>query len=188
MSIFRNFPFGVTHAANLQNGVRFFGKLLLGYSAVAVIGSSAFISLRTYQAHEWKTQNPQIEKPMRVPRIEELMRAPQVDEPVRALPLEEKRQRSPGNELVAVVGDEIRITIFEAAAGGLSVPQEAGVRAGNFITLPSQVLDSSGYILVPYAGKILALGRSSKEIQRDIERAIANRAIDPQVVVTIIRK
>src|ERR1043166_4051212 len=36
------------------------------------------------------------------------------------------------------VGDVVSVTIFEAASGGLFIPMEAGVRPGNFITLPTQ--------------------------------------------------
>ena len=35
------------------------------------------------------------------------------------------------------IGDVISVTIFEAAAGGLFIPAEAGVRPGNFVTLPN---------------------------------------------------
>ena len=37
--------------------------------------------------------------------------------------------------------------IFEAAAGGLFIPAEAGVRPGNFVTLPNQPIDTKGYHL-----------------------------------------
>jgi hypothetical protein len=39
--------------------------------------------------------------------------------------------------------------IFEAEAGGLFVPSEAGARPGNFVTLPEQIVDSNGNITVP---------------------------------------
>src|SRR5262249_32786613 len=52
------------------------------------------------------------------------------------------------------VGDMIGITIFEASAGGLFIPQEAGARAGNFVTIPNQQVDGHGNITVPYAGTI----------------------------------
>ena len=34
------------------------------------------------------------------------------------------------------IGDVVSVTIFEATAGGLFIPAEAGVRPGNFITIP----------------------------------------------------
>jgi polysaccharide export outer membrane protein len=48
----------------------------------------------------------------------------------------------------------VSVTIFEAEAGGLFVPSEAGARPGNFVTLPEQIVDSNGNITVPYAGTI----------------------------------
>ena len=72
-----------------------------------------------------------------------------------------------------------------SASGGLFIPAEAGIRPGNFVTLPSQSVDRSGVITVPYAGEIRAVGRTLPEIQRDIEKKLANRAIEPQVIVTL---
>lgn len=84
------------------------------------------------------------------------------------------------------IGDVVAVSIFEAAAGGLFIPAEAGVRPGNFVSLPNQNVDSAGYITVPYAGAVKANGRTPSEIQQDIVRAIGNRAIEPQVVVSLI--
>jgi polysaccharide biosynthesis/export protein len=82
------------------------------------------------------------------------------------------------------VGDVISVTIFEASAGGLFIPIEAGVRPGNFVNLPDQAVDNGGNITVPYAGSIRAAGRTTVQVQDDILARIKNRAIDPQVVVT----
>jgi polysaccharide export outer membrane protein len=84
------------------------------------------------------------------------------------------------------IGDVVSVTIFEAAAGGLFIPIEAGVRPGNFITLPNQNVDSAGNISVPYAGAIRAKGRTPSEVQTAIVDALKNRAIEPQVVVALI--
>src|SRR6266478_6523120 len=83
------------------------------------------------------------------------------------------------------IGDVVAVSIFEAAAGGLFIPAEAGVRPGNFVALPNQNVDSAGFISVPYAGAIKAAGRTPSEIQQDIVKAIGNRAIEPQVVVSL---
>jgi len=84
------------------------------------------------------------------------------------------------------IGDTISVTIFEAAAGGLFIPAEAGVRPGNFVTLPNQNVDTAGNITVPYAGAVKANGRTPSEIQQDIVKAIGNRAIEPQVIVALV--
>ena len=86
------------------------------------------------------------------------------------------------------VGDVIGVTIFEASAGGLFIPAEAGVRPGNFVTLPNQQVDSKGNISVPYAGNIHARGRTQVEVQEAIVNALKSRAIQPQVVVSLIEQ
>jgi len=83
------------------------------------------------------------------------------------------------------IGDVVDTTIFEAAAGGLFIPLEAGVRPGNFVSLPPQIVDSNGNITVPYAGLIRAAGRTNVQVQNDIIEKIKNRAIEPQVIVTL---
>jgi polysaccharide export outer membrane protein len=91
----------------------------------------------------------------------------------------------PPPEIKFGIGDVVSVTIFEAAAGGLFVPLEAGVRPGNFVTLPNQPIDTSGNISVPYAGNVRAAGRTPTEVQRTIVNAIKNRAIDPQALVAL---
>jgi polysaccharide biosynthesis/export protein len=86
------------------------------------------------------------------------------------------------------VGDVVSVTVFEAAAGGLFIPLEAGVRPGNFITLPNQAVDNSGNITVPYAGMIRAKGRTVVEVQKAIVDALQNRALDPQAVVAVVEQ
>jgi len=86
------------------------------------------------------------------------------------------------------VGDVLQVSIFESATGGLFIPAEAGVRPGNFITLPPQHVDQTRIISVPYAGDILAAGRTVKEIEEDIRSKLANRAIEPQIIVSLVER
>jgi polysaccharide export outer membrane protein len=98
------------------------------------------------------------------------------------------RDSKPPASLQFGVGDTLSVTIFEAAAGGLFIPTEAGVRPGNYVTLPEQAIDNDGNITVPYAGVIKAQGRTSTQVQADIVAAIRNRAIEPQAVVTVVNQ
>jgi polysaccharide export outer membrane protein len=91
----------------------------------------------------------------------------------------------PPPSIVFNIGDVVSVTIFEAAAGGLFIPIEAGVRPGNFVTLPNESVDNDGNISVPYAGTIRAAGRTAVQIQNDVVARISNRAIEPQVVVSL---
>lgn len=87
--------------------------------------------------------------------------------------------------LVLGPGDLVNVTIFEAAAGGLFIPSEAGSRAGNFVTLPVQEVDRNGMIQVPFAGFVKAGGRGLADVKNTIEERLRNRAIEPQAVVTL---
>jgi polysaccharide export outer membrane protein len=86
------------------------------------------------------------------------------------------------------VGDVVQVSIFEASAGGLFIPAEAGARPGNFVTFPSQLIDRSGTISVPFAGQVRAVGRSVVEMQKDIENRLAKRAVEPQAIVTLVEQ
>ncbi|QBR70723.1 sugar ABC transporter substrate-binding protein [Beijerinckiaceae bacterium] len=96
--------------------------------------------------------------------------------------------RRPSANITFGIGDVVTVTVFEAAAGGLFIPLEAGVRPGNFVTLPDQMVDNNGNISVPFAGLIRAVGRTNVQVQNDIVEKIKNRAIEPQVVVTLAQQ
>ncbi len=91
----------------------------------------------------------------------------------------------PPSKIVFGIGDVVSITVFEAAAGGLFIPLEAGVRPGNYVTLPDQIVDNNGYISMPFAGLIKAAGRDNVQVQNDIIDKIKNRAIEPQIIVSL---
>jgi polysaccharide biosynthesis/export protein len=92
----------------------------------------------------------------------------------------------PPPEVKLGIGDIVSITVFEAAAGGLFIPAEAGVRPGNFVALPNQPVDTKGFLFVPYAGLIPAAGKRPSEVSQEIVDRIKNRAIEPQVEVALI--
>jgi polysaccharide biosynthesis/export protein len=92
----------------------------------------------------------------------------------------------PPPEIKFGIGDVVSVTIFEAAAGGLFIPSEAGVRPGNFVALPNQPIDTQGFISVPYAGLVPAAGKTPSEVEQEIVDRIKNRAIEPQAVVALV--
>jgi polysaccharide biosynthesis/export protein len=90
--------------------------------------------------------------------------------------------------VVVGIGDIVAVTVFDTGSG-LFVPGagDAGiVRPSNFITVPPQAVDVDGNISVPSAGTIPANGRTVAEIQREIVAALKNRALEPNVVVTLL--
>ncbi len=99
-------------------------------------------------------------------------------------PAEVWPEEEPAEIIKVNIGDTVQITIYEAQSGGLFIPREAGVRPGNFITLPPQTVENSGYITVPYVGLVKAAGRTTVEIGNTISSSLSNRAIEPQVVVS----
>lgn len=94
--------------------------------------------------------------------------------------------RGPAPNIPLGVGDVLEVSVFEAGAGGLFIPAEAGSRPGNYVTLPRQVVDSAGAITIPYAGRIKVAGRQPAAVQQEIEAALANRAIEPQVIINVV--
>ncbi|NDW04361.1 polysaccharide biosynthesis/export family protein [Jiella pacifica] len=86
------------------------------------------------------------------------------------------------------VGDVIQITVYESQPGGLFIPAEAGSRPGNYVTFPSQTIGKNGYITVPYAGSVRAVGRSQSDIEADIVSRLVDRAIEPQVTLSVVEQ
>ncbi len=84
------------------------------------------------------------------------------------------------------VGDVLDVTIFESREGGLFIPETAGARPGNFVQLPTEQVDQSGNISIPFGGTIKAVGETPIELERTINRRLANRALEPQAVVTVV--
>jgi polysaccharide export outer membrane protein len=93
--------------------------------------------------------------------------------------------RSIAPELKFGVGDIVQLTVFEAQTGGLFIPPDAGARPGNFVTFPSQQIDGAGKLEVPYAGTIKFADRSFAAVQDEIAKKLSNRAIEPQVMITL---
>jgi polysaccharide export outer membrane protein len=87
------------------------------------------------------------------------------------------------------IGDTISVSIWEAAGGGLfGTSPIAGVSPGSRnVTIPEQVVGRDGGISVPFAGRVPVAGRTTVEVQHEIEHRLAEKAIEPQVIVTIAK-
>lgn len=86
------------------------------------------------------------------------------------------------------VGDEVEVTIWEAANGGLFSTSSGALGGGSKSTIiPAQPVSSAGVISIPYAGSIQAAGRTPTEVKGAIETALAGKAIEPQALVTVKR-
>ncbi len=86
------------------------------------------------------------------------------------------------------IGDALAISIWEAGDGGLFSPGSAGsivVGGSRQTQLPPTLVDRTGEITVPYAGRIKVAGRTPREIEQVIVERLRDRAIQPQALVNI---
>ena len=87
------------------------------------------------------------------------------------------------------IGDTISVTIWEAAAGGLfGSSVTTGITPGSrSVTIPEQMVARDGAISVPFADRIPVAGKSPLDVQHIIEQRLADKAIEPQVIVVIAK-
>jgi polysaccharide export outer membrane protein len=87
------------------------------------------------------------------------------------------------------IGDAVSVSIWEAAGGGLfGTSPIGGVSPGSHsVTIPEQVVGRDGGISVPFAGRVPVASRTTVEVQHEIEQRLAEKAIEPQVIVTITK-
>jgi polysaccharide export outer membrane protein len=85
------------------------------------------------------------------------------------------------DKLLLGLGDVVTIAIWESASGGLF----SGDAGSHNAVIPPQPVAQDGSIVVPYAGKVQVDGRTPQEVQVAIQNALAGKAIEPQVVVSV---
>lgn len=87
------------------------------------------------------------------------------------------------------VGDEVRVMIWEAAAGGLfSTPVVGPLTTGSrSAVIPEQVVARDGAITVPYAGRVVVAGLTPPDVEQAVLERLTGKAIEPQVLVTVSR-
>ena len=98
-------------------------------------------------------------------------------------------QYKAASEPVVGVGDTLRLTVWEAAPGSLfnaSLTSPAGTSVGG-TTIPDQVVPRAGTISVPFAGDINVMGRTPREVEKLVQKKLAPKAVDPQVLVSVVR-
>ncbi|NBN62711.1 polysaccharide export protein [Microvirga tunisiensis] len=87
-----------------------------------------------------------------------------------------------GSSALLGVGDSLQIKIWEASREGLF----SGA-SGDGTLIPATV-DETGFIFVPYAGRIQAAGQSVEGLRQTIESKLVGKAIEPQVLVVVSSK
>jgi len=87
------------------------------------------------------------------------------------------------------VGDSVVVSIWEAAGGGLfgASPTDHVSAGSRSVTIPEQIVGRDGGISVPFADRVPAAGRLPIEVQKTIEQRLQEKAIEPQVIVTVTK-
>ena len=86
-------------------------------------------------------------------------------------------------------GDVLTVAIYEAGSGLFNTRRNSDSEAqtgSSAETLPRLQVDRSGMISVPYAGQIRVAGHTTTQVQRMIEARLADKAAQPQVVVSLV--
>ncbi|MGH7026603.1 polysaccharide biosynthesis/export family protein [Brevundimonas sp.] len=118
-----------------------------------------------------------------------------VSERIRMVPFSMMGSLSPAGDSAPVdviqVGDALSVSIYEpggglfggsAALGGAAAV--AAVPTANQ-ALPSTVVDRQGAVTIPFAGQVRVAGMTANEAQQAIRRALAGKAVNPQVIVGV---
>jgi polysaccharide export outer membrane protein len=96
---------------------------------------------------------------------------------------------APPREQRIGVGDSVQITLWEAGPGGLfsAAVADRASPGSRSATIPEQVVARDGAITVPFAGRVEVVGKTPPEVERVIVQRLADKAIDPQALVTVTR-
>lgn len=80
--------------------------------------------------------------------------------------------------VVIGVGDQLRVTIFEAGADGLFSTQESKKTDIDIIVQPD------GKAAIPYVGQVQFSGRTLEQARQAVLSALANKAVEPDVIIS----
>ncbi len=85
-------------------------------------------------------------------------------------------------------GDILEVSIWEAPPAtlfGTSTISPQSSSSSQVTALPEQMVAADGTIQVPFAGKILAAGRTPQQIQDAVVKELTGKAHEPQVLVRV---
>lgn len=97
--------------------------------------------------------------------------------------------QDPGVRVVAP-GDALEVIIWEAPPAALFSPGSYDPRqpsGAGMTTLPEQLVDRDGQIVVPFAGRVPAAGQTLRAIGDEIARRLKGKANNPEVLVRLGR-
>ncbi|MEN5170640.1 polysaccharide biosynthesis/export family protein [Brevundimonas pondensis] len=119
-----------------------------------------------------------------------------VSERIRRVPFSMMGSLAPAGASAPVdviqVGDALAISIYEPGGGLFGGSMALGGAAGAVAAvptanqaLPSTVVDRQGAVSIPFAGQVRVAGMTPNEAQQAIRRALAGKAVNPQVIVGV---
>jgi polysaccharide export outer membrane protein len=89
-------------------------------------------------------------------------------------------------------GDVVAVTIYESggstlfgAPGATALPGVPGPQSAAATTLPPQVIEADGRIVVPYIGRMSVVGLTPAKAATRIEQALSSQTVRPQVIVSL---
>lgn len=94
---------------------------------------------------------------------------------------------------VLAPGDAVDITIWEAppavlfGAGTVDISSAVSVSTARPNTMAEQMIDGNGRLKIPFAGSILAAGKTPRQVEEVITAQLADKANKPQVLVRLVR-
>ena len=88
-------------------------------------------------------------------------------------------------------GDVIEVSVWEAPPAALfgsgAIDPRGGPSTTRVTALPEQMVNSNGSVNIPFAGQIMAAGRTPQQIEAEIIQRLKGKANQPQVLVRMIR-
>lgn len=93
-------------------------------------------------------------------------------------------------------GDMVSVTLWEFGSGLLSpvnspvtaqLPTSPGLVGAQSATVPTQTVDQSGTITVPFAGEIHVAGRTTRQVQAAIVAALKGKSNQTQALVQVVQ-
>lgn len=105
-------------------------------------------------------------------------------------PLASSAPTAPANTIH--VGDMISVTLWEFGSGllgpvSLASQSQPGLVGAQSATVPTQTVDQSGEIIIPFAGQIHVAGRTTRQVQLAIIAALRGKSNETQALVQIVQ-
>jgi polysaccharide export outer membrane protein len=85
-------------------------------------------------------------------------------------------------------GDSVEINIWEAPPAALFGASPIDVQAAGSVhsaMIPEQIVDRTGFLTVPFAGRVQAGGRTPRALEEEVARRLQGKANQPEVVVRV---